>query len=38
MSLKLVLGKNHECNKVRSNYELNYPNNGGISSDEWHSC
>ena len=23
---------------VRSNYESNYPNNGGISPDKWHSC
>ena len=40
MSLRLVLGRttNHKRNKVRSNYELNYPNNGGISPTEWHSC
>ena len=36
--LKIGTWENHECNKVRSNYELNYPNNGGISSKEWHSC
>ena len=25
-------------NKVRSNYESNYPNDEGISAKEWHSC
>ena len=36
--LKIGTWENHEHNKVRSNYESNYPNNGGISSKEWHSC
>ena len=36
--LKTGTWENHECNKVRSNYELNYSNNGGISPKEWHSC
>ena len=36
--LKTSTWENHERNKARSNYELNYPNNGGISSKEWHSC
>ena len=35
--LKTGTWENHECSKVRSNYESNYSNNGGISSDEWHS-
>ena len=36
--LKTGTWENHKCNKVRSNYKLNYPNNGGISPDKWHSC
>ena len=36
--LKIGIWENHECNKVRSNYKSNYPNNGGISSKEWHFC
>ena len=36
--LKIGTQENHERNKVWSHYESNYPNNGGISSKEWHSC
>ena len=36
--LKNGTKENHEHNKVRSNYESNYPHNRGISSKEWNSC
>ena len=36
--LKTGTWENHKRNKVRSNYESNYPNNGAISPKEWHSC
>ena len=36
--LKIGTWEKHKCNMMRSNYELNYPNDGGISSKEWHSC
>ena len=36
--LKTGTRENHERTKVRSDYKLNYPNNGGISPAKWHSC
>ena len=36
--LKTGTQENHEHTKVRSDYKLNYPNNGSISPDKWHSC